>query len=272
MAKIGVFDSGIGGLGVLHEALKRMPDAEFVFYADRAHTPYGERTESEITDFARHITDFLIERGCGTIVIACNTATSVAAAQLRKEYGDIPILGMEPAVKPALEETDGRVMVIATPVTVRENKLKDLLNRIDKDNRVDVTAMPKLVRLAERELFESDEARLAIDELANSMDRRGDYSALVLGCTHFNYFRKGLKDALGEKILIFDGNNGTVRHLSDVTGERYLAGEFSVSYDTSMSSRVTYYGSDDRPVSEEELALYERLHRRLAEPGQNPTE
>ena len=127
MAKIGIFDSGIGGISVLHEALAKMPDSEFVFYADRTHAPYGEKSEDMILGYASGITRFLTQLGCGTVLIACNTATSVAAGTLRKEYPEVPILGMEPAVKPALEETDGRVMVIATPVTVRENKLKDLL-------------------------------------------------------------------------------------------------------------------------------------------------
>ena len=111
--KIGIFDSGIGGLSVLHEAYHLLPKQEFIFYADTENVPYGTKTPEQIVGYATKIADFLIEKGAGAIVVACNTATSVAIKELRKNY-NIPILGMEPAVKPAVEGTEGkRIMVIA---------------------------------------------------------------------------------------------------------------------------------------------------------------
>ena len=127
---IGFFDSGIGGITVLAEALAMLPEEDYLFLADVDHVPYGEKTSEEIAHYARDNARFLLSEGVQAIVVACNTATAVAIRALR-EMTDVPVIGMEPAVKPAIEETSQkRVMVIATPVTIRENKLKDLLIKI----------------------------------------------------------------------------------------------------------------------------------------------
>ena len=215
--KIGIFDSGIGGLSVLQEAYHQLPDQEFIFYADTEHVPYGLKTPEQIVGYAKEITDFLLSKGAEAIVVACNTATSVAIKELRSCY-DIPILGMEPAVKPAVEGTEGkRIMVIATPVTIREDKLKDLLHRVDGDHRVDLLAMPRLVEFAEREEFESEAVYDYVESQFSQYDR-SKYCALVLGCTHFNYFKPAYRKYFGQETLLVDGNKGTVRHLADVLG------------------------------------------------------
>ena len=122
--KIGIFDSGIGGLSVLHEAYHRLPQQEYIFYADVEHVPYGLKTPEQITEYAIENTQFLLDKGAQALVVACNTATSVAIKELRRRF-DIPILGMEPAVKPAVEGTEEkRIMVIATPVTTRRTSSK----------------------------------------------------------------------------------------------------------------------------------------------------
>ena len=118
--KIGFFDSGIGGLTVLHRAIEALPDEKFIFYADEDNVPYGEKSRAEILSFSDNATSFLIENGAKIIVIACNTATSAAVAHLRGKY-NIPFIGMEPAVKPAIACADGkRVLVTATPFTIRD--------------------------------------------------------------------------------------------------------------------------------------------------------
>ncbi len=213
--KIGIFDSGIGGLSVLHEAYHQLPGQEYLFYADTEHVPYGLKTPEQIIGYTTEITQFLIAQGVEAIVVACNTATSVAIRELRKNF-DLPILGMEPAVKPAVEGTEGkRIMVIATPVTIREDKLKDLLHRVDENHRVDLLAMPRLVEFAEREEFESPDVYNYIDQQFSSFDK-DRYCALVLGCTHFNYFKPAYRKYFGDETLLIDGNRGTVRHLADV--------------------------------------------------------
>ena len=121
--KIGFYDSGIGGLSVLQTAMEMLPNEEFIYYADTDHVPYGEKSNDEILAFARRAVDFLIAKDAKAIVIACNTATSVAAKYLRAVH-TLPIIGMEPAVKPAVEEKNHkRILVSATPVTIREKKL-----------------------------------------------------------------------------------------------------------------------------------------------------
>ena len=131
--KIGIFDSGIGGLSVLHQAMITMPEADYIFYADVDNVPYGEKTREEVRKLVDHAVGFLIDKGCQAIVLACNTATSAAISYLREKY-KLPIIGIEPAVKPAVEhtsETGRRVMVVSTPVTAKGEKLKRLIDKYD---------------------------------------------------------------------------------------------------------------------------------------------
>ncbi|MCR5404991.1 MAG: glutamate racemase [Butyrivibrio sp.] len=269
--KIGIFDSGIGGLSVLHEAFHLLPDQEYVFYADTDHVPYGLKTPEEIRGYAKEIVEFLIDKGVDSVVVACNTATSVAIKYLRSTFS-IPILGMEPAVKPAVEGTEKkRIMVMATPVTIREDKLKDLLHRVDENHRVDLLAMPKLVEFAEEEVYESKEVYSYLEEQFSDFDL-SEYCALVLGCTHFNYFKPAYRRFFDENTLVIDGNNGTIRHLADVMGLE-LSRDNEIYSDPERYietlNRTNYYFSG-RPVnSTDELDRLKRLHKRLEEVRNN---
>lgn len=210
--KIGIFDSGIGGLSVLHLALKYLPNDHFIYYADVKNVPYGEKTREEIIKYVDDIIQFMINKGAQAIVIACNTATSAAIQYMREKYS-LPIIGMEPAIKKAID-TYGkhRVLVIATPITIKGEKIHNLVNRVDKHHLVDLVALPKLVHFAENLNFQSDEVyQYLSDELSKyPLD---EYSSLVLGCTHFNYFKDTLRSLLPSNIHIIDGNEGTVKHL-----------------------------------------------------------
>ena len=267
--KIGIFDSGIGGLSVLHEAYHHLPGQEFIFYADVDHVPYGLKTPQQITEYAIDNTEFLIDKGAEALVVACNTATSVAIEELRRRF-DIPILGMEPAVKPAVEETSQkRVMVIATPVTIREDKLKDLLHRVDEGHRVDLLAMPRLVEFAEKEVFDTEEVRGYIRQQFANFDL-DNYSALVLGCTHFNYFKPLYREFFGKDTLLIDGNYGTIHHLADVLGlpfEKDLDNEvyFDDYHKILGSVKTNYYFSKKSVEDEKTLEHLKRLHNRLEE-------
>ena len=124
---IGIFDSGIGGMTLLHQAMVSLPKENYIFYADTDHVPYGTKTKEQVTGYVDEVMQFMIAHDCKAVVIACNTATSVAAGIMRSKY-NIPIIGIEPAVKPAVEKSDGkRVMVVATPLTIKEEKLKNLV-------------------------------------------------------------------------------------------------------------------------------------------------
>lgn len=212
--KIGIFDSGMGGLSVLHLALRYLPNHQFIYYADEEHVPYGEKKQEDIIRYVDEIIQFMIDHGVEAIVIACNTATSAAIALMRKKY-HLPIIGMEPAVKKAIDTYgDKRVLVIATPITVQGQKMHNLVNKVDKNHLVDLVALPELVRFAERLEFDSIHVKEYLKkELSHfSFDQ---YSSLVLGCTHFNYFKDSLRAILPQHIHFVDGNEGTIKHLME---------------------------------------------------------
>lgn len=219
--KIGFFDSGIGGLTVLHEARALMPVCDFLYYADTAHLPYGTKTVGEIRDRVFEAVDFLVSRGAGAVVVACNTATSAAITDVRAKYS-LPIIGMEPAVKPALVSVrKRRVLVFATPFTLRQPKFNGLLANYDTDRRVDFLEMQELVTFAENLVFDPEtvgaylRSRLAGRDLS-------PYGAVVLGCTHFIYFERLIRDFFPPDAAIINGNLGTVRNLQRILAERGL--------------------------------------------------
>ncbi len=264
--RIGIFDSGIGGLSVLHEAYHRLPDQEYIFYADTDHVPYGERDPKEILGYVRETAQFLMEQGVDAIVIACNTATSVAVRILRQELS-LPIIGMEPAVKPAVEHTDQRrVLVMATPVTLREAKLKSLIARVDGQHRVDLLPMPELVRFAEAEQFDTPELKEYLTKQFSTI-RPEEYSALVLGCTHFNYFKNLYRRFFPEDTALVDGNDGTVRYLAHLLSLdiRDELGEVHFETTDQLLEHTAYYTSGKSVTDQETLEHFLRLHNRLEE-------
>ena len=188
--KVGIFDSGMGGLSVLHRALQILPGIDYIYYADKEHVPYGEKTEEQVKQYVDEIIKFLIQKQVDAVVIACNTATSVATKEYRREFS-VPIIGMEPAVKRAVEEyqeVPGRILVAATPITIAGKKLLKLVERVDAADHVDLIALPQLVRFAEMGEFESDNIVSYLKESLNGYPVQ-EYKALVMGCTHFNYFK-----------------------------------------------------------------------------------
>ncbi|HNX24910.1 MAG TPA: glutamate racemase [Spirochaetota bacterium] len=218
---IAFFDSGIGGVTVLHEALKMLPSEDYIYFADTLNAPYGTKSREEVRKLVFNAVDFIVSLGVSAVVIACNTATSVAIEDLRKRY-TIPIIGMEPAVKPAVEKSGGtqkRVLVTATPLTIKEEKLKNLIDRIDNEHIVDLLPLPGLVHFAENFEFRNEIAAGYLKkELAEyDMNR---YGTIVLGCTHFLFYRNIFKRIIPEHIDIIDGNIGTINHLKKVLDER----------------------------------------------------
>lgn len=252
--KIGIFDSGIGGLSVLHQALKYLPDQQFLYFADEANVPYGEKTKREIIGYVDDAIAFLVEQGAEAIVVACNTATSVAITKLRAKYS-IPIVGMEPAIKKALDlYGEHRVLVAATPITVRGEKLHGLMERVDRNHLVDLIPLPMLVRSAERGVFESEAITDYIQDMMKDY-RLDDYSSMVLGCTHFNYFKKVLRTLLPDHIRFVDGNEGTIRQLMRETG---LQGTETTMTPAGLEKRIyqiRYYESKVEVTSPERLRL-----------------
>lgn len=212
---IGFFDSGIGGLSVLREALKLMPNENYIYYGDTDNSPYGVKTKEEVKELTFSAVEFLSMHNIKALVVACNTATSAAVRELRQKY-DFPVIGMEPAIKPAVEKNNGvqkRVLTLATALTLKEEKFQSLISRFDTGHIVDMLPAPKLVEFAERFIFSGSEVEAYLREiLPSDIDK---YGTLVLGCTHFPLFREVLTKVV-PGIDIIDGNEGTVRHLHEV--------------------------------------------------------
>lgn len=249
---IAFFDSGIGGITVLHQAMKMLPPEEYIYFADTLNAPYGIKSRDEVRTLVFNAVDFIVSLGVRAVVIACNTATSVAIEDLRKRY-TIPIIGMEPAVKPAVEKNGGtqkRVLVTATPLTLKEEKLKNLIDRVDNEHIVDLLPLPGLVEFAESfEFRESIVAEYLSKEFA-SVDMNS-YGTIVLGCTHFLFYRNIVKKIIPSHIDIIDGNAGTINHL-----KKFLDQNGGVLKD---KSEIRWYSSG-KPVEDlKKLAEFELL-------------
>ncbi|MDO4740703.1 MAG: glutamate racemase [Eubacteriales bacterium] len=204
---IGVLDSGVGGVSTLRELARLMPQETFYYYGDSKNAPYGTKTEEEIRRLTGQAARFLLDRGIKELVIACNTATSAAAASLRKEL-DIPVIGIEPAVKPAAEAVgEGLMLVMATPATIRQEKLRLLLERYGKNSVL--LPCEGLMEFAERLELEGERLDAYLARLfAPFAGQRVD--ACVLGCTHYPFLRRAISGAL-PGVPLFDGNEGTAR-------------------------------------------------------------
>ncbi len=229
---IGVFDSGVGGISTLRELRRCMPHETFYYYGDSKNAPYGTKTEAEIRALATDAAHFLVEKGVKELVIACNTATSAAAAHLRAEL-EIPVIGIEPAVKPAGEAVrDGVMLVMATPATIRQEKLKRLVAKYGK-NVVELPC-PGLMEFAERMELSGENLDRFLEDLFAPY-RAMQIDAAVLGCTHYPFLRGAIQKAL-PGVPLFDGNEGTARQARRVLGELGLLreeGEGRVEFFTS---------------------------------------
>lgn len=254
--KIGFFDSGIGGVSVMTYARTKIPSADYIYYADTDHVPYGIKTREEIIGYSDEAVKYLVERGVSAVVIACNTATSMAVEYLRNKY-DIPIIGMEPAVKPAARFHPGeKILVCATPLTIAGEKLHTLIDHnFDRDDvQPTLKPLPGLVTFAEQAIFDTD---TVCAYLAENIDDKEQYTAVVLGCTHFPYFRDSFRKFFGEGIDLIDGTAGTVNRLISVIGELgYTAGDGIGS--------VSYVRSGKEITNEADLRHFRLLEKRSA--------
>jgi glutamate racemase len=241
--KVGFFDSGIGGLTVLNEALRVLPNSDYIYFADTANVPYGVKPKDEIKKHILNAASFITNFGISALVVACNTATSIAIGDLRKTY-DIPIIGMEPAVKPAViknENSGKRVLVFATPLTLKESKFQQLVSLIDQNNIVDFLALPELVTFAESLEFDD---KIIIPYLKEKLKnfKTDQYGTVVLGCTHFPFFRSNIKKVFASGIDIIDGSKGTIKRLSSVLG--------NIDQTPSGCGNISFYSSGNTESDE----------------------
>ncbi len=206
---IAVFDSGIGGVSVLKELVKALPNENFIYFGDTANAPYGVKSADEVRGLTFSAYEQLKAEGIKAFVIACNTATSVAVASLREKYPNDIIIGVEPALKPAVESGEyPTVAVLATPLTLKEEKFANLLSRFEAEAKVIPFACPGLVEFVERGEIEGENLRAFLTTLLEPF-KVEKLDCVVLGCTHYPFVKAEISAILGENVRIFDGSVGT---------------------------------------------------------------
>lgn len=207
---IGLFDSGVGGISVLRHMLRLMPEERYLYMGDSANAPYGTKTKEQVRQLSFAVAEKLVARGIKALVVACNTATSAAINDLRSAYPDLIVVGIEPALKLAADRfPKGNLGVMATPMTLREEKFDLLLHRFDSQCRVSKIPAPGLVELIEQGRGNSAEAEILLRSLLR--DYIGNIDALVLGCTHYPFAAEAISRVLGEQVALLDGGDGTAR-------------------------------------------------------------
>jgi glutamate racemase len=212
-APIGVMDSGIGGLSVLQEIRKQLPAESLLYVADSAHLPYGDKTPAFVRGRVNAIAESLIGMGAKALVVACNTATAAAVESLRERFA-VPVIGMEPGVKPAvLGSRRGVVGILATEGMVRSNRMRDLVQRFAREVEVVIQPCPGLVEQVERHALHTPEtARLLQGYLAPILERDAD--TLVLGCTHYPFLQPLIEQLAGPGVSVINTGAAVARHLS----------------------------------------------------------
>ena len=207
---IAVFDSGVGGISVLRHLRKWMPNERYLYFGDSANAPYGSRPTEEIRRLAETVAEYLLTRGIKALVVACNTATSAAIGALREKYPELIVIGIEPALKPAVDAfPGGTIGVLATPVTLREEKFRRLVESYSGHCRVIDLPAPGLSQLVEHGLGDSEEAEALLRPILAPW--AGKMDALVLGCTHYPFAAATIRRIMGEDIVLLDGGDGTAR-------------------------------------------------------------
>lgn len=209
---IGVFDSGIGGVTVLREIVKILPNENYIYYSDSKNNPYGDKTKEEIINRCEEIFSFLLEKNCKTIVIACNTASSIAVNTLRKRHNNIPIIAIEPAYKMVYDYAyDKETLVMATKGTIESERFNLLYNKYNNHK----TKLLECVGLADI-IEEGNEEKIKSYLEKNLGEYKGKVENVVLGCTHYPLIQKEIGQVLGNNIRFFNGANRLAVHLKDV--------------------------------------------------------
>ena len=221
--KIGVFDSGLGGLTVLSALIDMVKGAEFYYIADTVHAPYGEKSPKQILRYSLEITEyFLKEHQIDALVVACNTATSAAISHLRQRYPELIIVGTEPAIKPAIESTrSGAVGVLATPATLQGDKYQKLADMLVTQKAVKLyeQACPGLVEHIENSTLHSEQSRRLLQEWLAPM-KEGGVDTIVLGCTHYPLAKAAIAQIMGEEVTFLDAGEAIAKRLLTLLEEQ----------------------------------------------------
>ena len=247
---IGVLDSGLGGISVLRELVKLMPGEDFIYYGDSANAPYGTRIPEEVIDLTKKDVEFLLERGAKAIVVACNTATSVAIKELRAAYEEVlPVIGIEPALKPAVKAKEhSKVVVMATPMTLSQTKFNSMMHIYEDDANIIKMPCPGLVEYIESGVLEGPVLDAYLEKQFAPYDK-AEIDAVVLGCTHYPLIREVIQKHF-PGVSVYDGGFGTAKQTKRRLAERGLLS------DRESGGKVEIFNSRN---TEEILELSRRL-------------
>ena len=241
---IGVFDSGVGGLSVLQHIQQTLPNEHLIYVADSGHVPYGDKSQSYIEHRSHTLTRFLISQGADAIVIACNTATAAAVASLRNKFS-LPIVGMEPAVKPAVAATNSKVVgVLATIGTLESARFAALLERYGEEVEIVTQGCPGLVELVELGKLKDNRTRELIERYTAPLLARGA-DTLILGCTHYPFLAPLIREIVGEQITLVDTGAAVALQLQHriqtelpARSSNAIPARFFTSGDTDQATRI----------------------------------
>jgi len=218
MPCVGVFDSGVGGLSVLRSLRTQMPQAPLLYVADSGHAPYGERGDAYVLARSQAIVSHLVAQGAAGLVIACNTATAAAVRQLRRAWPSLPVIGVEPGLKPAAALTrNGRIGVMATPGTLASGRFAALVRAQPAGLTVVARPCPGLADLIEEGDLHAPALRAAIAEHASAL-RAAEVDTVVLGCTHYAFAIRQIEEAMGPSVHVVDTADAVARHAARQLG------------------------------------------------------
>lgn len=221
-APIGFFDSGLGGISILRQTRKLLPAENCLYFGDSLHAPYGVRPLEEVRQLTLEAAEYLISRGVKALVLACNTATSAAASLLREKYPDLIIIGTEPALKPAVERhPGGRILVMATAMTLNEQKFGDLWRQYDDRAQIIPIPCSGLMEFVERGEMDGDAVEAYLLEKLEPVSKV-PVDAVVLGCTHYPFLAPVIRRLLGRGPEILDGGEGVARQLQRLLAQKGL--------------------------------------------------
>jgi len=220
-APIGVMDSGVGGLSVLKHLTRQLPHEHFIYFADSAHAPYGNKTATEIQQRCKIVADTLIAQGAKALVVACNTATAAAIGSMRQHY-TLPIIGMEPAVKPAAAASkNGIIGVLATTGTLQSAQFAALLEHYGQNVQVVTQACVGLVECIEQGQLDAPQTQALLQQYCQPLMAAGA-DTIVLGCTHYPFVRQYIQDIVGSNVTLIDTGAAVAKRLQQVLEQQQM--------------------------------------------------
>jgi glutamate racemase len=236
---IGIFDSGVGGLSVLRAVRAQMPEESVIYFGDQGHIPYGPRPMQQIRSFSEAITRFLLVQDAKIVVVACNTASAAALKYLREAFPDVSFVGMEPAVKPAAEQTQtGKVGVLATPATFQGALYASVVERFANGVELLQNTCPGLVQEIERGNLNGAETRQILENALFPMLER-NIDTVVLGCTHYPFVIPLIQQIVGKNVRVIDPAPSVAKQVRRVLEAKGLKKESAAQGD------VKFYTSGD---------------------------